>query len=125
MTNNNSLQDEEEPLDPKVEAIRVKMVRLLAVSGGIMFFGFMSVMAAIVYKWNDLSSSNPTPASEVVSVDQNTIAIPKGAKILSTSGAGLGVVITLQLAQLADGTTIIQRHSSSGKLTSRFSVIEE
>ncbi len=125
MANNNALHDQEEPLDPKVEAIRVKMVRLLMVSGGIMFLGFMAVMAAIVYKWNSLSSSNPTPgapAAEVMATEEETLLVPKGAKIISTSSAGMGLVLTIQLP---DGKTIIQRYDSSGRMTSRFSVIEE
>jgi hypothetical protein len=42
---------EEKPLDPDMEKVRRKMVRLLAVSIGIMFIGLMAVLGAIVYKF--------------------------------------------------------------------------
>jgi hypothetical protein len=42
---------EEKPLDPEMEKVRRKMVRLLAVSIGIMFIGLMTVLGAIVYKF--------------------------------------------------------------------------
>lgn len=41
---------EEKPLDPELEKVRRKMIRLLGVSIGIMFVGLMAVLAAIVYK---------------------------------------------------------------------------
>lgn len=41
---------DEKPLDPEVEKVRRKMVRLLAVSIGIMFVGVMAVLAAVVYR---------------------------------------------------------------------------
>ena len=41
---------EEKPLEPELEKVRRKMIRLLGVSIGIMFVGLMAVLAAIVYK---------------------------------------------------------------------------
>ncbi len=41
---------DETPLDPEMEKVRRKMVRLLAVSLGIMFLGVMAVLAGVVYK---------------------------------------------------------------------------
>lgn len=41
---------DEKPLDPEVEKVRRKMVRLLAVSIGIMIVGVMAVLAAVVYR---------------------------------------------------------------------------
>ena len=48
---------DEKPLDPEMEKVRRKMVRLLAVSIGIMFIGLMTVLGAIVYKFT--SSDDP------------------------------------------------------------------
>jgi hypothetical protein len=42
---------DEKPLDPEMEKVRRKMVRLLAVSIGVMFIGLMTVLGAIVYKF--------------------------------------------------------------------------
>lgn len=39
-----------EPLDPAMEKVRRKMVRLLAVSIGTLLIGLMAVLGAIVYK---------------------------------------------------------------------------
>ncbi|MEM6460684.1 MAG: hypothetical protein AAF724_02070 [Pseudomonadota bacterium] len=43
-------QEEEKPLDPAMEKVRRKMVRLLVVSIGIMFLGVMAVLAGVVYR---------------------------------------------------------------------------
>ena len=43
-------QEEEKPLDPEMEKVRRKMVRLLVVSIGIMILGVMAVLAGVVYK---------------------------------------------------------------------------
>ncbi len=48
---------EEKPLDPDMEKVRRKMVRLLAVSIGIMFIGLMAVLGAIVYKFTQEDAS--------------------------------------------------------------------
>jgi len=42
--------DEEQPLDPAMERVRRKMVRLMVISIGIMMVGLMAVLGAIVYK---------------------------------------------------------------------------
>ncbi|WP_420407148.1 hypothetical protein [Hoeflea sp.] len=51
MSHINEDNPEEKPLDPEMEKVRRKMVRLLAVSIGIMFIGLMTVLGAIVYKF--------------------------------------------------------------------------
>ena len=43
-------QEEEKPLDPEMEKVRRKMVRLLVISIGIMILGVMAVLAGVVYK---------------------------------------------------------------------------
>jgi YD repeat-containing protein len=111
--------DQDEPLDPAVEAIRVKLVRLLMVSGGIMMLGFMAVLLAIVYKWNR-KPTTPTPV--IGELASGTVAIPKGATIISTAANGNGLILTIKLAS---GTLLIQRYDAAGKITSKFSVIEE
>lgn len=42
--------NDEKPLDPTMEKVRRKMIRLLGVSLGVMFIGVMAVLAAVVYK---------------------------------------------------------------------------
>ena len=43
-------EQDEKPLDPEMEKVRRKMVRLLGISIGIMFVGLMAVLAGVVYK---------------------------------------------------------------------------
>lgn len=64
---------DEKPLDPEVEKVRRKMVRLLAVSIGIMFIGVMAVLGAIVYRLaNDPAEGDP---SQIASGE---ISLPAG-----------------------------------------------
>ena len=91
---------EEEPLDPKVEAIRVKMVRLLMVSGGIMMLGLMTVLIAIVYKINQ---GNEQAVARVV--DRGTITLPANAQLMDTALDGNRMMFTIKRA---DGTQAIQ-----------------
>lgn len=110
--------DDDEPLDPAVEAIRVKMVRLLMVSGGIMMLGLMAVLAAIVYK---ITSSQPS--GDVVPVaSQATISLPAGHAVRATSVTRDGMFLTVELA---NGSTEIRRYNLKGQLISTFSIIEE
>ncbi|WP_099865632.1 hypothetical protein [Pararhizobium haloflavum] len=53
-------ETDEKPLDPEVEKVRRKMVRLLVVSIGIMILGVMTVLAAVVYR---IAQSDETPAA--------------------------------------------------------------
>ena len=53
---------DEKPLDPEMEKVRRKMVRLLAVSIGIMFIGLVTVLGALVYKFTRSDDSAATGA---------------------------------------------------------------
>lgn len=55
---------EDKPLDPELEKVRRKMIRLLGVSIGIMFVGLMAVLAAVVYKVTQQDEETPVAASE-------------------------------------------------------------
>jgi hypothetical protein len=110
---------EEEPLDPAVEAIRVKMVRLLVISGGIMLLGLMAVLISIVYKVNQVEVEiKPVPVAQM----ENVVSIPAGAKIISAAQSDGRLTLTLQLT---DQSTRIQMHDMSGALVTSFSVREE
>lgn len=109
----NPAHGDDEPLDPKVEVIRQKLVRLLMVSGGIMLLGFLAVFGAIVYKIN---STNEV-AIAITPDEARSLAVPQGAQWLGTAPAGNGLLVTLKLA---DGSTIIQRHDASGTVIARW-----
>lgn len=87
---NPDLDGEEQPLDPAMERVRRKMIRLLAVSIGIMVIGLMAVLAAIVYKINQPVQEATTPArSEILgqplgaALAGESITLDPGTRILS------------------------------------------
>ncbi|MBT9369435.1 hypothetical protein [Rhizobium sp. CSW-27] len=88
-------QQEDEPLDPVLENVRRKMVRLQLVSGGIMFISLMAVLIAVVYKVR--SQPAPVPAAVTASAgfsvpaDQPlsaTVHLPPGFAVQSVSQSG-------------------------------------
>lgn len=102
---------EEEPLDPQIEAVRKKMLRLLMVSSGIMVIGLMAVLAAIVYKINQSTSAlEPAPVAE------GTISMPNDAQILTSSLSRDRIMLTLRLS---DGRRVIRIHKLDGALVSQ------
>ncbi len=99
--------NEEEPLDPVMERVRVKMVRLLVVSIGIMVIALMSVLYAVVYKVsktedktevepvNNQATTNPVAN---VSLKENIeIDLPNGASVTSSSLVGNRLVLNVRL----------------------------
>jgi len=95
---------DEKPLDPAVERIRARMVRLLAVSIGIMFAGLMAVLVAIFYKMsNDAGNRLPEQA----------LMLPEGAEIL---GEAIGDGHIMLRIKAADGQTyLLLRSLSTGE----------
>ncbi|MCL6707302.1 hypothetical protein M8R20_09850 [Pseudomonas sp. R2.Fl] len=86
-------QEEEKPLDPAMENVRRKMVKLQLVSGGIMLVMFMAVLAAIVYKVTQPSGSEPQTATPGLAVPSDqpvaaTAQLPAGFAVTSTDLSG-------------------------------------
>ncbi len=67
-------QDEQEdkPLDPAMEKVRRKMIRLQIVSGSVMFISLMAVFGAVVYKAMGPSKTVQTQA------EAPNLAVPTG-----------------------------------------------
>jgi hypothetical protein len=105
---NQDLDTEEQPLDPAMERVRRKMIRLLAVSVGIMVVGLMAVLAAIVYKINQPVLEVVAPARQDIpgqplgeAMAGESITLDPGTRILSHNLSNN----TLSLeTRLADGT---------------------
>ncbi|EJZ17641.1 hypothetical protein NE852_17540 [Rhizobium sp. Pop5] len=81
---------EEKPLDPAMESVRRKMVRLQIVSGAIMFVSLMAVFGAVVYKTmhNEPKDTASTAAASGVPSDAPlaaSVSLPPGFKVQSTS----------------------------------------
>lgn len=69
-------EQEEKPLDPVMEKVRRKMVRLQLISAGIMLVMFMAVLGAIVYK-----VTRPDPRAAIA----GTSGVPIGTDRASTT----------------------------------------
>lgn len=86
-------EQEEKPLDPAMESVRRKMVRLQIVSGAIMFVSLMAVFGAVVYKVTRTEPSQTTASAGSSSVPSDapvssTASLPLGFKIEQTSLSG-------------------------------------
>ncbi len=96
---NPDIDGDEQPLDPAMERVRRKMIRLLAVSIGIMVIGLMAVLAAIVYK-----ISQPVP--EVATAVRSEVP-----------GQPLGTAMTGEAITLDPGTRILSHNLANNTLS--------
>ena len=78
-------QDEQDdkPLDPAMEKVRRKMIRLQIVSGLVMFISLMAVFGAVVYKAMGPSKTATATASQSMQVPSDqpiaaTASLPQG-----------------------------------------------
>lgn len=96
MSNFDTDEQEEKPLDPVLEKVRRKMVRLQIVSAGVMFISLMAVLTAVVYKVRH----SPTPEKAqtgAVSIPSDqpssaTARLPAGFKVTSTALSGTQIL---------------------------------
>ena len=97
--------DDEKPLDPAVERVRRKMLRLMIISIGIMMVGLMAVLGAIVYKITGRSETGTrhdiaagSPGVPVAPGYEGRVDLPEGSEILSTSLDGGNILLHVRLA---------------------------
>lgn len=95
-----AFDDDDKPLDPAVERVRRKMMRLMAISVGIMMVGLMAVLFAIVYK----ISARGEQSVNVTDRFETVLELPKGARIASQSLSGDRLTL---LVEHADGRQTI------------------
>ncbi|ODS55172.1 MAG: hypothetical protein ABS40_11260 [Agrobacterium sp. SCN 61-19] len=98
---------EDKPLDPVMEGVRRKMVKLQLISGGIMAVLFLAVLVSIVYKLTrDEGASAPVattsqpfavPSDQPLSLTAN---LPAGFRVVQTSLSGSQMLI---YGETADG----------------------
>jgi hypothetical protein len=118
--------EDEKPLDPVMENVRKKMVRLLLTSLGIMMVGLMAVLGAIVYKINSGGDEVPAVRTEIPSdgaVIAGNITLPKGAWVNSQSISGDRISLDVTLAGGAREIVVFEMVSQ--KIVARFAVKEE
>lgn len=84
--------NDEKPLDPVLEKVRRKMIRLLAVSIGIILVALVGVIIAIVYKTKEVSKKDAAQSQSLrVPSDapvNATVNLPAGFKVTSTALSG-------------------------------------
>lgn len=112
MTNPNFADEQEAPLDPAFEKVRRKMVRLLIISSSVIILGLMAVVYSIVYRVNRIeqpaSATTAGPATQdVIPAAQQSITLPTGFSIESTSMSGNRVLL---FGTAADGRKRIIVH---------------
>ncbi|MEM8794311.1 MAG: hypothetical protein AAGE61_01990 [Pseudomonadota bacterium] len=104
-------QDEEEPLDPAVERVRQRLKRLLLGSTLIMFLGFGSVVAAIIYKINEPSDEQQASAVPALVTDETLrrarYPLPEGARVNGTSIDDGMIAVTYELPAGAGGGILL------------------
>ncbi|GEO85630.1 MULTISPECIES: hypothetical protein [Alphaproteobacteria] len=82
-------EQDDKPLDPAMENVRRKMVKLQLVSGGIMLLMFMAVLAAIVYKVTRPDGTEKPVASSGLAIPADqplnlNASLPAGFSVTST-----------------------------------------
>ncbi|WP_337183576.1 hypothetical protein [Shinella sp.] len=87
MSNIENDDQEDKPLDPVMENVRRKMMRLQLVSGGIMLLMFMAVLAAIVYK---ISNRDGKPEA----VSAGGLSVPSDAPVKATATLPAGFAVS-------------------------------
>lgn len=125
--------EQEEPLDPKLEDIRRRMMRRMLISMGTMTIGLLALLFAIIYKINDDSDTAQQdaqrsvipgngnseiierPLSEALDVD-----IPEGSNIMSSSLSGNRLLLEIRLQDRSTQLWIV--NMISGEVESRVSV---
>jgi len=95
--------EDDKPLDPKVENIRRRMVRLLVLSIGSLLIGLLAVFGSIIYKINQsddkpASGANPPAIIDTSKTITAKINLPKGARLIASNLDGNHILLTLQLA---------------------------
>ena len=105
--------DEEQPLDPELELVRKRMLRLLVVSIGIMGIGLFAVLGAIVYKLSGgtVGSSN--------AVAEYSLGLSENNKI-SNSHVDQGRLV-LEVNDPQNGHSFIIVDLETGRIISRIS----
>ncbi|MCO5064749.1 MAG: fimbrial protein [Rhizobiaceae bacterium] len=123
MTNPAFDTDDEKPLDPAVEKVRRKMIRFMGINLGLLFVALMAVVGAIVYKSRIATPTTAEPQALAVPAGaplEGTIALPKGARVLSQSLSG--DKISLLVEEAAGTQAIYVFDLGSNRMAGRFEI---
>ena len=116
MSNNDNADDFDKPLDPVMENLRRKMVRLQLVSASVMVISLMAVLGAIVYK---ASTTKPAPTTIAAAIPSDsplvaTANLPKGFTITSVSLSGNQILFYGKTAESISKALVFD--SSAGRM---------
>jgi hypothetical protein len=88
-----SIDTEEEPLDPAVARVQARLQRLMLIAGLTLGVGILAVFLAVIYR---ITTSNDKPPDvsipAVIAVVQETI--PDDARLIASTVAGDRIVLT-------------------------------
>jgi len=86
MSNQKPVEQEDKPLDPVMENVRRKMIKLQLVSAGIMLVMLMAVLGAVVYK---VTRSNDKDVAQTTAV-----AVPSDAPLTAVAALPAGFEVS-------------------------------
>ena len=119
--------DEDEPLDPVMEKVRVKMVRLLGISIGLMLLALITVLGAVVYKISQGSEAsqeeaeNTSISNEQINqaklLDNIKLKLPEEARIVSSGLSMNRLLLDLRMSAGSRQFWIVDL--TNGKVISR------
>lgn len=96
---------EDAELDPAMERVRRKLVRLLAVSSAIMAVGLVAVLVAVIYRVSE-NAASPGPAVSVdlpvAAHDVRAATVGEGSLVLTIGGADPRI----EVRRLSDGAAL-------------------
>ncbi|MCP4073640.1 MAG: hypothetical protein GY742_18175 [Hyphomicrobiales bacterium] len=118
---NSNFDDEDAPLDPAVEKVRRKVMRLMGISIAIMMVGLMAVIGAIFYK---ISGAGGKKIATEAETNGKIVMLPSG-EIASVDAIGANIVGDVNLpkgsslvkADYADGRILLMIKSGEGDLS--------
>jgi hypothetical protein len=91
---------DDEPLDPAAARMVAKVRAMMLIAGLTTMLAIFAVLGVIGYRLFTLQGSAPAPGT----VPELTTALPKGAKVVSTTAANDRIVVTIEV----DGRTEIR-----------------
>ncbi len=104
MTQIEQAEQDDQPLDPAMEKVRRKMIRLQIVSGSVMFISLMAVFGAVVYK--------AVGPSKTVTATNSSATVPSDAPVAATASLPQG--FTIENVSFASGDMLFYGRLANG-----------
>lgn len=104
MTQIEQAEQDDQPLDPAMEKVRRKMIRLQIVSGSVMFISLMAVFGAVVYK--------AVGPSKTATTTNTSTTVPSDAPVSATASLPQG--FTIENVSFASGDMLFYGRLANG-----------